>query len=147
MVEHEFAEVIGAALRADRPDHISEVLQAEAGGGLQGFGLELDFNAARFALDFEFAVSALHQVSAEEGTRTPTPLRAHGPEPCASASSATSASEPRDGYNESRLRKELLFDFTEAEHNGQNAGCSFYCAKATHVRDRVRHGWKPCPSR
>ena len=30
---------------------------------------------------------------AEEGTRTPTPLRAHGPEPCASASSATSAIE------------------------------------------------------
>ena len=28
---------------------------------------------------------------AEEGTRTPTPLRAHGPEPCASANSATSA--------------------------------------------------------
>jgi hypothetical protein len=30
-------------------------------------------------------------VHAEEGTRTPTPLRAHGPEPCASANSATSA--------------------------------------------------------
>src|SRR5664280_4581 len=29
---------------------------------------------------------------AEEGTRTPTPLRVHGPEPCASANSATSAS-------------------------------------------------------
>ena len=28
---------------------------------------------------------------AEEGTRTPTPLRVHGPEPCASANSATSA--------------------------------------------------------
>src|SRR5581483_10329104 len=30
-------------------------------------------------------------LGAEEGTRTPTPLRAHGPEPCASANSATSA--------------------------------------------------------
>src|SRR5215470_18069493 len=30
---------------------------------------------------------------AEEGTRTPTPLRVHGPEPCASANSATSASD------------------------------------------------------
>ncbi len=30
-------------------------------------------------------------VGAEEGTRTPTPLRVHGPEPCASANSATSA--------------------------------------------------------
>src|SRR5260370_39850133 len=28
---------------------------------------------------------------AEEGTRTPTPLRVHGPEPCASANAATSA--------------------------------------------------------
>ena len=32
---------------------------------------------------------------AEEGTRTPTPLRAHGPEPCASANSATSAKVTR----------------------------------------------------
>jgi hypothetical protein len=31
-------------------------------------------------------------IGAEEGTRTPTPLRVHGPEPCASANSATSAS-------------------------------------------------------
>ena len=31
-------------------------------------------------------------LGAEEGTRTPTPLRVHGPEPCASANSATSAS-------------------------------------------------------
>src|SRR5215470_15758786 len=32
-------------------------------------------------------------LGAEEGTRTPTPLRVHGPEPCASANSATSASD------------------------------------------------------
>ena len=32
-------------------------------------------------------------IGAEEGTRTPTPLRVHGPEPCASANSATSARE------------------------------------------------------
>jgi hypothetical protein len=31
------------------------------------------------------------KAGAEEGTRTPTPLRVHGPEPCASANSATSA--------------------------------------------------------
>src|ERR1700678_3132965 len=30
-------------------------------------------------------------IGAEEGTRTPTPLRVHGPEPCASANSATPA--------------------------------------------------------
>jgi hypothetical protein len=32
---------------------------------------------------------------AEEGTRTPTPLPVHGPEPCASANSATSALSSR----------------------------------------------------
>src|SRR6202044_2907297 len=31
-------------------------------------------------------------LGAIEGTRTPTPLRVHGPEPCASANSATMAS-------------------------------------------------------
>jgi hypothetical protein len=30
-------------------------------------------------------------LGAEGGTRTPTPLRVHGPEPCASANSATTA--------------------------------------------------------
>jgi hypothetical protein len=35
------------------------------------------------------------RTGAEEGTRTPTPLRVHGPEPCASANSATSALEMR----------------------------------------------------
>src|SRR5689334_22847032 len=35
-------------------------------------------------------------IGAEEGTRTPTPLRVHGPEPCASANSATSASDWRN---------------------------------------------------
>src|SRR6202000_1063463 len=35
------------------------------------------------------------RTGAEEGTRTPTPLRVHGPEPCASANSATSAKSVR----------------------------------------------------
>src|SRR5271166_5251974 len=33
----------------------------------------------------------IFKLGAIEGTRTPTPLRVHGPEPCASANSATSA--------------------------------------------------------
>src|SRR5260221_5594359 len=37
------------------------------------------------------------KIGAEEGTRTPTPLRVHGPEPCASANSATSASDHNAG--------------------------------------------------
>src|SRR5260370_19548841 len=36
---------------------------------------------------------SIGKIGAEEGTRTPTPLRVHGPEPCASANSATSASD------------------------------------------------------
>ena len=47
---------------------------------------------------------------AEEGTRTPTPLRVHGPEPCASANSATSAlNEAPD--KDRRLRREILIYF------------------------------------
>src|SRR5271166_1523032 len=38
----------------------------------------------------DFSVQS-RDLGAEEGTRTPTPLRVHGPEPCASANSATSA--------------------------------------------------------
>src|SRR5882672_884764 len=56
---------------------------------------------------------------AEEGTRTPTPLRVHGPEPCASANSATSASVRRElnlardsGYGDPRHRKGLRIYFT-----------------------------------
>jgi hypothetical protein len=36
--------------------------------------------------------SGMQIFGAIEGTRTPTPLRVHGPEPCASANSATMAS-------------------------------------------------------
>src|SRR6266404_648604 len=42
-------------------------------------------------------------LGAEEGTRTPTPLRVHGPEPCASANSATSASDHVAGRPTGRL--------------------------------------------
>src|SRR5689334_18181259 len=44
-------------------------------------------------------------IGAEEGTRTPTPLRVHGPEPCASANSATSA---REGCERSLAVQEAL---------------------------------------
>src|SRR5882724_10231330 len=42
-------------------------------------------------LNFPISLRKLLDIGAEEGTRTPTPLRVHGPEPCASANSATSA--------------------------------------------------------
>src|SRR5580704_5530840 len=40
-----------------------------------------------------------------EGTRTPTPLRVHGPEPCASANSATMAKILGDGPHGPSVRK------------------------------------------
>jgi hypothetical protein len=46
------------------------------------------------------------QIGAEEGTRTPTPLRVHGPEPCASANSATSASDHNAGRPGTALKED-----------------------------------------
>jgi hypothetical protein len=46
----------------------------------------------------EGEVNYLISFGAEGGTRTPTPLRAHGPEPCASANSATSARAGLSSY-------------------------------------------------
>jgi hypothetical protein len=43
------------------------------------------------APDKSLEMMGIKILGAEEGTRTPTPLRVHGPEPCASANSATSA--------------------------------------------------------
>jgi hypothetical protein len=50
--------------------------------------------------DSQMLDRAFQTIGAEEGTRTPTPLRVHGPEPCASANSATSARVTAD----SRIR-------------------------------------------
>jgi hypothetical protein len=47
-------------------------------------------------------------VGAEEGTRTPTSLRTHGPEPCASANSATSALSCHDKPSGLRVPTTLL---------------------------------------
>ncbi len=49
-----------------------------------------------------------------EGTRTPTPLPVHGPEPCASANSATMASGQSSRQPESCHREDLHFYFTDA---------------------------------
>src|ERR1700704_1267528 len=57
-----------------------------------------------------FGAQRQKQVGAEEGTRTPTPLRVHGPEPCASANSATSALNEAPDKNR-RLRREILIHF------------------------------------
>ena len=41
--------------------------------------------------DPQAGIAASHFNGADEGTRTPTPLQEHGPEPCASTNFATSA--------------------------------------------------------
>src|SRR5579863_6245314 len=52
-----------------------------------------------------------------EGTRTPTPLRVHGPEPCASANSATMASGLRcSGSLPATGSGDLHFYSTDAPH-------------------------------
>src|SRR5579859_7948488 len=54
-------------------------------------------------------------IGAEEGTRTPTPLPVHGPEPCASANSATMASGRSSRQPESRRQEDLHPYSTEAK--------------------------------
>ena len=68
-----------------------------------------------------------------EGTRTPTPLRVHGPEPCASANSATMAKSDWDAATFSRppSRKGLRVIFYRG-----SAGCQ-----------TPRPPWKMPPSR
>ena len=53
--------------------------------------------------------SLIIKTGAEEGTRTPTPLRVHGPEPCASANSATSAMKSAPGDGSARRRELHLY--------------------------------------
>src|SRR6202035_2589069 len=51
-------------------------------------------------------------LGAIEGTRTPTPLRVHGPEPCASANSATSAFEMRRPVLRQRSDRDYFYILT-----------------------------------
>ena len=51
---------------------------------------------------------SLNNFGAEGGTRTPTPLRVHGPEPCASANSATTARCNRPSESRRPLNRESL---------------------------------------
>jgi hypothetical protein len=60
----------------------------------------------RFQLDCAETDKNSPWLGAEEGTRTPTPLRVHGPEPCASANSATSAMRYAP-YDDPARRREL----------------------------------------
>src|SRR5438477_7592623 len=77
---------------------------------------------------------------AEEGTRTPTPLRVHGPEPCASANSATMASGLCcSGDHESPYQEDLHFYSTDAKPPVK-PGCDATLSQLRTHRDlRVQH--------
>src|SRR5215469_16955542 len=62
---------------------------------------------------------------AEEGTRTPTPLRVHGPEPCASANSATSAREANESDRNPLRRQhcDCTSRVVDAQRGDRLAGC------------------------
>ncbi len=64
---------------------------------------------------------------AEEGTRTPTPLRVHGPEPCASANSATSASVCFAGRLDAALMEETTPSILQRRQGVSNLGCQWRC--------------------
>jgi hypothetical protein len=92
------------------------------------------FFPSRFAATterFTTCCSRNNANGAEEGTRTPTPLRVHGPEPCASANSATSASECLAGRPRRLERKRLRHLFLQGTDRVSNLG-SFNCAD-THL--------------
>jgi hypothetical protein len=67
-----------------------------------------------------------------EGTRTPTPLRVHGPEPCASANSATMAKRDWDAAIFSRppSRKGLRVIFYSGSAGCQTPDCHGKCHQA-----------------
>ena len=69
----------------------------------------------------KFGAIDKNKAGAEEGTRTPTPLRVHGPEPCASANSATSALNEAPDQNR-RLRREILLYFKGFAEGVKSAG-------------------------
>ena len=96
---------------------------------------------------------------AEEGTRTPTPLRVHGPEPCASANSATSASGPLCAAAPlAACQEETTLYFTDAsvavkhartlrgfrtlpgEHNGEIAAACLRREQCLKDRRAAQHG-------
>src|SRR6202034_441461 len=66
-------------------------------------------SAARLAQLFQFLMSG-----AIEGTRTPTPLPVHGPEPCASANSATMASGLKMQQRPEGRRQEDLHSYSHS---------------------------------
>ena len=60
-------------------------------------------------------------LGAIEGTRTPTPLPVHGPEPCASANSATMASGLQSRQPERRRIRKTCMSILQARSRVSNA--------------------------
>ena len=84
------------------------------------------------AKDLKVESTCSRFAGAIEGTRTPTPLRVHGPEPCASANSATMAISDRDATVSSRRpsRKGLRVIFYRRSAGCQTADCYGKCHQA-----------------
>src|SRR5438067_13598416 len=83
---------------------------------------------------------------AEEGTRTPTPLRVHGPEPCASANSATSASDYGAGDPPALKGRDCNIYSYKARNQCQTS--AEYCLRANNLQRRVKDQSTPidpCP--
>src|SRR5262249_50333549 len=77
---------------------------------------------------------------AEEGTRTPTPLRAHGPEPCASASSATSAFGRKTAACATAFRRNYSSILPHRPRVGKSAKCRGMPGEGARITSFLFHG-------
>ena len=64
ILDLDFAQIDGAALRRNRPKNVSEVFEAKLGCLFKTFELRVDFDSVAFIFHFGFARGLLHQVRA-----------------------------------------------------------------------------------
>ena len=64
MIENQLAKIHGATLRADRPQHIGQILHAELVGGLQTGHPEFHFHTSIAALHLRLTIGGRHELRA-----------------------------------------------------------------------------------
>ncbi len=64
ILDLDFAEIDGAALRRNRPKNVSEIFEAKLGCLFKTFELGVDFDSVAFIFDFGFARGLLHKICA-----------------------------------------------------------------------------------
>src|SRR6266446_4600162 len=64
ILQHNFAEIYGAASRGDGPENVGEIFEAELGGFIEAEEFCIDLGAAPLVLDSGFAAGLLHQFRA-----------------------------------------------------------------------------------